>query len=118
MVGGNFNAGGEGAVRIDRKLYRGLASPRTQSTQFYKQAFFEQFLDDIGNGLRGKLGAAGNFGAPEMLTHPDDFEHNASVVSTIALRVGANGNTLTQIAFVAAIQDWLSSRPGIDSRWN
>jgi len=118
MVGGNFNAGGEGTVRVDRKLYWGLAAPRTQPTQFNEQTFFEQFLDDIGNGLRGKLGAARNLGAPEMLTHPDDFEHNASVVSTVALRVGANGNTLTQIAFVATIQDWLSSRPGTDSTWN
>jgi hypothetical protein len=62
MIGGDFDAGGEGAIGIDGELDRGLATAGAQAAELDEQALFEQFIDDIGNGLGSELGAAGDLG--------------------------------------------------------
>ncbi|MCY1250732.1 hypothetical protein D9M72_643950 [compost metagenome] len=57
------------------------------------------------------MGAARNLGAPQMLVHTDDFEHDAAIVRPVALGIGADGDALAQNSLAAAVHDLRPSEP-------
>src|SRR5690606_23894980 len=81
---------GQGAVGVDGELDRWLAASGAQAAQLDQQAFFEQVLNDIGDGLGGNSGAARDLCPAHMPVHADDFEDDAPVMGAIALRIGAD----------------------------
>jgi hypothetical protein len=104
MVSRNLNARGQGTVGINSKLDRWLAATRAQPSELDEQPLLEQFFNDIGDRLRGQVGATCDLRAPQMFVHPDHFEDDPAVMRTVAFRVGADCHPLAQICLAAIVQ--------------